>query len=225
MVKSEINTRIKFNERNHMIPAFLTFTGIDDNTDLDRVAELSAQYPIEWGFLFSPSQQGKEPRYPAVATLEKFRRIDASKSAHLCGGYSKSVMKGELLNIDLTGFSRVQVNSRNPDPAAIYRFSSERGIIAIMQNRDLTFPDDEGVAVLFDCSGGFGKLPEQWPKHPGGRLVGYAGGISPDNIEEVIASVDSSGPYWLDMETGIRTDDLLDLDKCEAVARAVYGKE
>ncbi len=207
-----------------MKPAFLTFTGIDASTDLARVEYLSSIYPIEWGVLFSPDRQGQEPRYPDIATIDRFRGIDVRKSAHLCGDYSKMVMKGHPLPVDFTGFERVQINSRKPDAKAIAGFAANNLLLGIMQTRDLEFPEDEGIAILFDRSGGFGRPPEAWPKHPGGRLVGYAGGISPENIQQVLESVDSSGPYWLDMESGIRTDDMLDLDKCEAVAKAVYDQ-
>jgi phosphoribosylanthranilate isomerase len=52
--------------------------------------------------------------------------------------------------------------------------------------------------------------------------VGYAGGINPDNAAEVVSRIQADR-YWIDMETGVRTGDWLDLDKCEAVCRAVYG--
>lgn len=206
-----------------MKPNFITFTGVDSETDLERVLDLSQRFPLEWGMLFSPDRQDKEPRYPDYETIEKMRALPVAKSAHLCGGYSKMVMAGDHLPLDLTNFARVQVNSRKPDPAAIVKFAAPRFITPIMQTRELDFPEDKGVAILFDRSGGHGTTPDAWPKHPSKRLVGYAGGINPDNIEDVLATVDSSGPYWLDMETGIRTNDYLDLDKCEAVARAVYG--
>lgn len=206
-----------------MKPHFLTFTGVDADTDFDRVLDLSRRFPLEWGVLFSPDRQGEEPRYPAMDVIERFREVPVVKSAHLCGGYSKMVMANALLPLDLSGFTRVQVNSRKPDPALIARFAAGRMLTGIMQTRDLEFPEDEGTAILFDRSGGFGRPPEAWPRHPGDRLVGYAGGISPDNIDDVLTAVDSSGPHWLDMESGIRTDDRLDLDKCEAVAKVVYG--
>ena len=206
-----------------MKPQFLTFTGIDADTDFTRVHDLSQVYPIEWGVLFSPERQGEEPRYPAQDVIDRFREVPVGKSAHLCGGHSKAIMAGNPLPFPLIGFDRVQVNSRKPDPEAIVRFAIAHSVTPIMQVRELEFPEDEGVAMLFDRSGGFGRPPEAWPKHPGSSLVGYAGGISPDNILDVLTAVDSSGPYWLDMESGIRTDDRLDLDKCEAVAKAVYG--
>jgi hypothetical protein len=42
-------------------------------------------------------------------------------------------------------------------------------------------------------------------------------------VDEVLAAVASTGPYWIDMESGVRTDDRFDLGKCRAVCDAVYG--
>jgi phosphoribosylanthranilate isomerase len=82
----------------------------------------------------------------------------------------------------------------------------------------MTFPDDDTVDWLFDRSGGL------WPPHPGGdRLVGYAGGIGPDNVADVLEQIGATGPYWIDMESGVRTDDRFDLGKCRRVCEAVYG--
>lgn len=206
-----------------MKPAFVTFTGVDKGTDLARVESISRQWPVEWGVLFSPDRQGLEPRYPAMDVVDRIRTIRAAKAAHLCGAHAKAIMAGSWANADFTGFGRIQVNHRSPDPETIAEFASRHGISAIAQTRGETYPKSDAVAWLFDCSGGIGRLPNAWPKHPGDRLVGYAGGISPDTIAEVLNAVDDSGPYWLDMETGVRTDDMLDLDKCEAVLRAVYG--
>jgi hypothetical protein len=46
--------------------------------------------------------------------------------------------------------------------------------------------------------------------------------LNPDNIEEQNAAIASTGRYWLDMESGVRTDDWLDLDKCESVCRSLF---
>ncbi|MDI2078449.1 hypothetical protein QJT78_52550, partial [Bradyrhizobium sp. Mp27] len=49
--------------------------------------------------------------------------------------------------------------------------------------------------------GGRGETPTAWPAHPGGdRLVGYAGGISPENIHGVMSVLEqTTGRYWIDM--------------------------
>ncbi|MGY4224421.1 phosphoribosylanthranilate isomerase [Bradyrhizobium sp. USDA 4503] len=97
---------------------------------------------------------------------------------------------------------------------------------AIAQTRADSFPTDTSVDWLFDRSGGAGVAPTAWPMHPGGdRLVGYAGGISPDNIGGVMSVLEQMpGRYWIDIESGVRTDDRFDIEKCRAVCEAVFEK-
>ena len=49
---------------------------------------------------------------------------------------------------------------------------------------------------------------------------------SPHNVIELLSArliVAMGVPFWIDIETGVRTDGLLDVDKCAAVCAAVYG--
>lgn len=92
------------------------------------------------------------------------------------------------------------------------------------------------ISILLDRSKGRGVAPAVWPppvSYSGRALhTGYAGGISPDNIEAVLdatqRAVESSGnpahPYWLDMESGVRTDNRFDLTKVERVLEAVAAR-
>jgi hypothetical protein len=206
-------------------PSFITFTGVDERTDWQRVQALSDRYPVEWAALFSRDRQGRERRYPSAACIGAFRALPVTKAAHVCGCYAKAVMAWSQVDLDLTGFDRIQVNHSKPEAGAIRAFAQEWGAKGIMQTRTLEFPYGQRVAQLFDRSGGRGEYPSRWPTHPGnGRLVGYAGGIGPDNVLDTLRAIVATGPYWIDMESGVRTDDWLDLDKCEAVLRAVYGK-
>ena len=206
-------------------PAFITFTGIDERTDLARVQALSDRYPVEWAVLFSAARQETDPRYPSLVVTEEFRLMPIRKAAHLCGDYAKAVVKCGKPNVFLTGFQRIQINTISPVPMAINDYASIWSAQGVMQVRGDDFPEIKKVQMLFDRSGGRGVVPGRWPRHPGGdRLVGYAGGIGPDNVLDVLAVINADGPYWIDMESGVRTDDWLDLDKCEAVLEAVYGK-
>lgn len=96
---------------------------------------------------------------------------------------------------------------------------------------------------LFDLSHGAGKSPDSWPRRvlrmkPNLTPVycGYAGGLGPENITEELKRieqvVDLDGgnvPIWIDMETNVRTDGKLDLNKvraCLVEAKPyVVGKE
>jgi hypothetical protein len=206
-------------------PDFITFTGADDRTDVSHMAALSAQYPIEWGILLSRKRQGHDNRYPGGEAQSRLLWSGLRMSAHICGSYAQDIMDGTSFHdipVDLGYFKRAQINHRYPDSTAIAKFGRGWGIRCIAQFRDSNFPAPGNVDWLFDASGGRGISPDVWPKHPG-RLAGYAGGISPENVLSVIEAIGADGPYWIDMESGVRTDDWFDLDKCEAVCRAVFS--
>lgn len=213
-----------------MKPEFITFTGADDWTSIEDMQKLSAKYPIEWGILFSPKRQGSDARYPGGEAQSRLLWSGLRLSAHLCGEYGRKIMSGgsvvDISPVDLGCFNRLQVNHPDPVPFELTRFaggwSSAR---AIAQTRADSFPRDTSVDWLFDRSGGRGEAPTAWPVHPGGtRIVGYAGGISPENIRGVMSVLEQmSGRYWIDMESGVRTDDRFDIEKCRAVCEAVFG--
>jgi hypothetical protein len=89
------------------------------------------------------------------------------------------------------------------------------------------------VSVLFDASCGKGVSPREWPAPiTVGEIeidTGYAGGISPRNIESVLdataIAVRESGHrphrYWLDMQSGVRTAGQFDLEKVERILSIV----
>jgi len=206
-------------------PEFITFTGADDRTELDGMVALSRRYPIEWGILFNPTRQGLIPRFPGAEALSRFVSGGLRLSAHLCGGYSRAVMERRLgaepFPVDLRAFARIQVNHSRPVPAMIEAVGRRWNARGIAQCRGPAFPEDASVDWLYDRSGGRGREPSHWPPYPG-RLAGFAGGIGADNVVAVIAEIAATGPYWIDMESKVRTDDCFDLALCEQVCRAVF---
>ncbi|CAO3446708.1 hypothetical protein [Azospirillum argentinense] len=211
-------------------PDSITFTGLDARTDLVRAVTIARAYPVEFAFLLSPKRQGQEPRYPGGDTLSPIMwspLISLRLAAHVCGFHSRDIMASgpcRGLPVDLGFCKRVQVNHEAPVAGCIHQFARNWGVRGIAQTRE-AFPADRRVDWLFDRSAGSGQMPGEWPRHPGGdQLVGYAGGIGPDNVTDVLRLINSDGPYWICMESGVRTDDWLDLDKVEAVCRAVYGE-
>jgi hypothetical protein len=217
-----------------MLPQFVTFTGVDDRTDVAALQALSARYPIEWGVLFGGSIGLN--RYPSIDTV--FKLMDTAGlrlSAHFCGSYARAALDdsksfkafvesddGEPLS---SPFSRFQINSGRYDMDAVQTFHRRVEKPVIIQVRGKTFPELtwEGVTFLHDTSGGKGRQPKLRPVQPPGMaLVGHAGGIGPENVREVNDSLDAH-TYYLDMETGVRTNDWFDLDKCETVCRTLWG--
>lgn len=205
-------------------PDFITFTGADDRTDIAGMRRLSDQYPIEWGVLFSPSRQGVDPRYPGGEMQSALLWSGLRMAAHLCGRYSRDVMSGEPFHgpVDLSYFKRVQINHVDPRPSKMCAFGNGWGVRCIAQTREVSFTENTSVDWLFDQSGGRGAEPQAFPPYPG-RLVGYAGGIGPDNVLSVIERIAATGPYWIDMESKVRTDNWFDLGLCQRVCEVVYG--
>lgn len=212
-------------------PDFVTFTGADARTDVARMAAIQRRWGrVEWGILFSPKLQG-EGRYPPAAFVESLAGRGLRLAAHLCGEHARQALRGEgavLGSVARGTFARVQVNTREPaDTSALADLATSWGAErAILQARG-PFPDDDRVDWLSDRSEGTGTAPESWPAgtSPHAR-VGYAGGLGPDTVGVALPAIAAAAgglPYWIDMETRVRSRDWFDLDACERVLEAVYG--
>lgn len=90
------------------------------------------------------------------------------------------------------------------------------------------FPEKHGnIYWLHDQSGGKGKVANIYPRpnYNDNYVVGYAGGINPDNVKEILEKIPAADDnFWIDMENGIRTDDWFDIDKAIKVLENVYGR-
>jgi len=206
-----------------MTPDFITFTGIDDRTDLTRADELAARYPIEWGILFSASN--RDARYPSDQCINEVLRIRGKMSAHLCGRYARAAAEGKHIIMpthDLGCFDRFQVNGNLLALEGVLAVANRFDSSPIVQWRRPDFDPESPVALLFDRSAGEGLLPDMVPTLLPSTRVGYAGGISPDTVGMYLSKILGRGPYWIDMETGVRSDGWFDLNKVEQVCRLVY---
>lgn len=212
------------------LPLFITFTGADARTNVENMRWISDCYPVEWGILFSRNRQGVENRYPDLDTAMRIMESGLRVASHICGEMAREIMEyraGDPCRFPMHRARRVQINHAEPSIAAAQRFGQMEGKRCILQCRDTeSFPLDHDVDWLYDVSGGNGVRPKKWLAHPG-RLVGYAGGISADNVLDTIQSINGlmgrCGPYWLDMESSVRTDDWFDLVKVRTVCEIVYG--
>lgn len=247
----------------------VTITGADDLTPIDRMFEISREFPfVEWGILSSESNFAGSPRFPSTNWCE--RLIVASQgrlklSLHLCGRWVRELLMGrnELPGDCISGaFQRVQLNFHAErtecDPTAFFAALLEMDIDSRKQwifQHDGAGGNDHHDAVhaegfdgkhidavaLFDVSGGAGIVPKEWPEpeyieSSDGETEqyayhGYAGGLGPDNvlaelerIRKVVDGVNETTRVWIDMETQVRTDERLDLDKVVAVLRACNGQ-
>jgi hypothetical protein len=85
------------------------------------------------------------------------------------------------------------------------------------------------MSMLFDESKGTGVLSSNgYPAPPAEYEVGYAGGIGPANVQDVLEKALESAKgssVWIDMESSLRSQlngrDIFDLGKCYECVRKV----
>lgn len=215
-------------------PVHVTFSGVDADTPTSELMAISRDYPVEWGVCLHPESQGKG-RYPLVTKLTQILSTDLNLAAHLSGSYANDVTRRKstdaILESILHRFRRIQINAndRPIDPVQIATFAAKFNSRGIMQCRGLKrFPNDPTVDWLFDRSRGTGRLPSRWPiPCQTNSIVGYSGGLGPQTIQMALSDIGRNHPikmpFWLDMESRIRTRDRFDLRKCQLVCALVFG--
>lgn len=73
------------------------------------------------------------------------------------------------------------------------------------------------VSGLFDASHGAGVAPQEWPDANIDTASGWAGGLGPHNLADELPRIAAKAlpamSYWIDMETHVRSNGKLDLQK------------
>jgi len=227
----------------------ITFTGVDSLTNLARLAQITDQYPLaEFGILASYTWAENGQRFLSPAAIKQVAHLPLSLnlSLHLCGKAAIDAAKGHWEEIDkLTGgsldcFDRFQLNiSTRKDTPKVCQTPpyDDQEVIIQQRNAEETQLFQETCehwgcthghnyfSTLLDASGGHGiDTPISVLK--GDYKVGYAGGINPDNVADKLSYLLLNGwvgDFWIDMESGVRTNDWLDLNKVERVLEICYN--
>ena len=226
----------------------ITFTGIDARTDLGALAQIQRQYPLaEFGVLTSYHWYENGNRYLDPYLIETQLRGKKLKLAlHVCGraAHDAAWARWNLIdkltwgNLDL--FHRVQLNiaNRTDTPTVLARRAKMSGQEIIIQQRDAQHlqvyeataekfrlvPDhfNRNFSVLLDASGGQG-IDTPISIYASDGKVGYTGGIGLDNVADKLRYLFENvrqGEFWIDMESGVRTDDWFDIGKVRSVLEA-----
>jgi hypothetical protein len=226
----------------------VTVTGADDSVTPKELMDISENFPfVEWGLLLSKSSMGNF-RFPSAEWLSNFTKevwySEIQLSGHVCGSWVKQILKGNWINRELDNihphldciFDRFQINTHGRN----HYLDAEKVVdmfndclvnqTVIFQydnaNNDIFGLDILGKSALFDLSGGAGVLPEHWPTPLEEAPCGYAGGLSPENvqgqIEKISKIVAPDDVIWIDAETHLRSngDQQFDLDKVVAFLEA-----
>jgi hypothetical protein len=214
----------------HNKPVFITFTGADNVDSIPAMQSLSARYPIEWGVLIDPARQ-RNPLFPREETRDAMVRAGFRLSAHVCGELARSIVDGLNPPLAIGGFSRLQINhgragSNMQEILNSIDYGARIGVRPALQCQG-AFPSIMGVDWLYDISFGTGVQGTDWPPLTTAQpFCGYSGGLGAENVQSRLQRVAVSPgiPYWIDMESGVRTNGRFDVAKCQAVCEAVFGK-
>ena len=218
----------------------ITFTGVDEWTDIDGLSELCLKYPmIEFGILLSTDYMENGNRFPNPEFLSEFDGRGITLSAHLCGEIAKKAVRNDFDPVRKVCdgrfglFKRCQLNvgkmKSNPKKLRIDIPEEVSEVIiqqSTVEDMDLfnSAEKDSRLTVLLDNSGGQG-IYHPFNPMPSKDKVGYAGGLNIENIERTIFAIEmneDTGPYWLDMESGVRTDDKFDLEKVREIMKKIF---
>ena len=226
----------------------MTFTGVDERTDIAELLILHNKFAedrynskiIEFGFLYSHNDQGKQNKYPSFSFLTKMgklnKALDLNFALHLCGTAASSYLFEEDTELtELAGrFTRVQLNingnklqkegidntvlaekiveGNHSLPEIILQCNSVNEWLCTLLNSLENYDPN----LLFDTSGGLGKSPDSWPKPLNQSYCSYAGGLGPDTLMQDlldISKVTGGCIEGIDMESKVRTNDWFDLYK------------
>lgn len=200
---------------------------------------------LEWSVLFSDSKSIRNYiRYPSYDFCKDFLKVKSKdiytmRSLHLCGSVINRFLKQEPDTIELCNLAtRIQLNlninnyleNEYEELAENIVFLSQKyGYHFILQQNKtkekfmnvFTGKATNSFSLLHDSSGGVGKeITSIVPPSPLCD-TGYAGGINPDNVKKIINLIDENNPqnikYYIDMESGIRENNLFSLKKCQQV--------
>ena len=221
----------------------VTVTGADDSVDPSELLDLQARFPFaEFGILVSEkySLASGAVRFPSKRWLQLLIGACGGKmnlSCHICGRWVDDLLGGTFPDFTKISdwfrysFQRFQVNTHGVPRRIAFEALNEIVDALRVESKNVIFQIDsvnniipmierlQTVEALFDLSHGAGVLPPAWPTPIDRVSCGYAGGLSPENVEEQIQkiiSVSNGKEFWIDAETKLRDGGNFDLDKVAA---------
>lgn len=167
-----------------------------------------------------------------------FQHRDVQLAGHLCGSWLRMLFttgsRAFAARLPLGYlFDRIQLNThaqhhdynaglllrglsewRHGTQFIFQRDGVNDEIFSIVRAMAQTRHPSVDVVQLSDLSHGAGLLPDEWPP-AFGDYIGYAGGLSPDNLETElfrIAAAAGEKWFWIDAETHVRSSNGLVFD-------------
>lgn len=188
------------------------------------------------------------PSYDWIDDLAAASKGKLNLSAHLCGSYVDDFLRKPLFsedkgddllqwNLRKWGFGRIQLNAYLIHPGGNETndvFTARDAIKATKvpvitqyweEHSRIWFHlrDLPNHQVLFDGSRGNGKRPQGWQCPLPDTACGWAGGLSPATLRKDLETFKKLSTtrdfWWVDAESGIRTDNEFDKYKAEEMLK------
>jgi len=221
----------------------VSFVGVDRQTKFEDLLEFrGANIPYEFSVLYSDSKNDTHTRYPGHDFCKKFLTwADENKvchSIHLCGSSIDRFLVEDPQVLELCDKSnRIQLNlnikkynDHKQLSDSIIRVASKYNYCIILQKNGTKKKFNEvfldrmqetneiSLSWLNDASGGFGREIERVTPPDPDIFTGFAGGIKPENVVKIIKLIEKENsketPYYIDMESGIRENNVFSVIKC-----------
>lgn len=188
------------------------------------------------GELRYPTQEWQDELFAMCDVALETHGWVPNLSAHLCGKWARDFLFNDMLLLPSKHFKRVQINTTQsnfqkadfeklsalldevaPHIEIIFQYrGGPQDNLKVAEMAQYNLGDRNRFAALYDISGGRGKLPTDWCQPMEGVRFGYAGGLKPSNLEEQlskVASVVGDSTVYIDMESGVRTENEFDTGK------------
>lgn len=220
----------------------ITFTGIDGWTDVEELKAIQQRWPIvEFGVLMSEHWYENGTRYYNPDALKRLAYSGLNLSCHLCGRIARRAVRNDFepaINLCkgyFQLFKRCQLNiatsDKNPEKLVLDVPDTLEEVIIQQKSVDdiglfVSGLPNPKLTVLLDASGGRGIVSDIFALDTPLK-VGYAGGLSADNIVKAISFLEKTPlvrQYWVDMESSVRTNDVFDVSKVWQVLNELESK-
>jgi hypothetical protein len=224
----------------------VTFAGLDETADLERLREIRSLYfTVEWGIQLAIEGQGEDAGLPDIGWIRRLAP-ELNLSAQLRGRCASDFLHGDdvdlmahyrgcwpqfrriqidspsaLAEVDLPGLSRLM--EKNPEKQLVFRVRDQN-----LEAADALVTQGISCSTLFDQSEVQEPPQKKWPKGIK-RFAGcgYAGCLGPDNIYKqlspILNAAQSAERWWVEIDSSLRTmedgRDVFNLASCKRTVR------
>jgi len=224
----------------------VTFSGVDETADVERLKEIRSHYfTVEWGLGLAVERRDQAAGFPGLDWICKLAP-ELNLSAQLSGKSAGAFLKGDDTQLMSkygevwSLFRRIQINSTDgidrvdlPGLTQVIAKNPDKQIILRIRDRNLEVADAlvaQGIScsTLFDESEIQEPAQKKWPKGlKRFAACGYAGGLGPENIYKqltpILNAAQSAERWWVEIDSSLRAkehdQDVFSLASCKRTIR------